>query len=354
MPIRIRSARVYLAAGILTLLPLIARTAAAGSVRTLSTPPGHIGIQLLEAPVSRENDPRARMYVIDFLRPGAVIRRRLEISNTSNESQHVELYSAAASITDDAFTVAPERAANELTGWVSLDHPVSDLAAGQSTEVEATIEVPRDASSGERYAVIWAQVASPPDASSAERMVNRVGLRIYLDVGPGGEPASAFSIVNVAAARTADGTPEVLAHVRNTGGRALDMSGSLMLAGGPGSLSAGPFRASLGLTLGIGGSGQVTVPLDKRLPDGPWTAQLTLASGVVQHTVEARLTFPQRPGVSAPVTPAAVASGSYLLLVLILGAIVAAFLLALLGGGFWLLARRRGNAVPAGGEQIPD
>jgi hypothetical protein len=350
MLIRIRLTRVYAAVVMLALLPLFACTAAVGSVHALGTPPGHIGIQLLEAPVSRKNDPRARMYIVDFLRPGSVIRRRLEVSNTSNEQQHVALYAAAASITDDSFTVAPEQTANELTGWVSLDHSVSDLPAGQSTDVEATITVPKEASSGERYAVIWAQVSSPPEPTGAVRMVNRVGLRIYLDVGPGGEPPSDFDIASVAAARAADGTPQVLARVRNTGGRALDMSGSLMLINGPGSLSAGPYRASLGLTLGVGGSGQITVPLDKRLPDGPWTAQLTLASGVVQHTVEARLTFPERAGVSAPVKPAAAGSGSYLVLVLVLGAIVAVFLLAALGGSLWLLTRRRGNTERLDGE----
>lgn len=312
MLIRIRLTRVNRAVVILALLPLLACTAAIGSVRSLDTRPGHIGIQLLEAPVSRKNDPRARMYIVDFLRPGAVIRRRLEVSNTSNEAQHVALYAAAAWITDDSFAVAPEQTANELTGWVSLDHAVSDLPAGRSTDVAATISVPKDASSGERYAVIWAQVSSPPDASSAVRMVNRVGLRIYLDVGPGGEPRSDFHIANVAAARAADGTPQVLARVRNTGGRALDMSGSLVLINGPGSLSAGPYSANLGLTLGVGGSGQITVPLDRRLPDGPWTAQLTL--------------------------------------VLVLGAIVAAFLLAALGGNWWLLTRRRGNTDRLDGE----
>ena len=74
------------------------------------------------------------------------------------------------------------------------------------------------------------------------RVVNRVGLRICLDVGLGREPASGFRIVNVAANRTADGKPEVIARVHNSGSRALDLNGSLALSDGPGPLSAGPSR----------------------------------------------------------------------------------------------------------------
>ena len=47
----------------------------------------------------------------------------------------------------------------------------------------------------------------------------------------------------------------VLATVHNTGGRALDMNGTLQLPAGPGGLSAGPFPANLGVTLAIGDTG---------------------------------------------------------------------------------------------------
>ncbi len=292
---------------------------------------GEIGIRLLEAPVSRENDPRARMYIVDYLRPGIVIRRKLEVTNTSRQPQHVELYAAAASIIDDRFSVAPGRSPNELSQWIGLDNGSRDIPAGQSAVVEATIAVPRDASSGEQYAVIWAQVSSPPGASGEIRMVNRVGVRVYLDVGLGGEPASDFEILSLAAARTVDGTPEVLAKVRNTGGRALDMSGSLSLDDGPGSLSAGPFPANPGMTLAIGHEDELAVPLDKRLPNGPWTARLTLVSGEVTHTLEARLTFPARTGVSAPVKPQ---TDRYLVPLVILSGLL--FLLLILLLYLWL------------------
>ncbi len=270
--------------------PAVSSAAAREPVTSAS--PGTIGIQLLEGPLSRENDPRAHTYIIDFLKPGTVIHRKFQVVNTSQTTQHLDLYPAAATIAGGTFMVAPDRTPNELTSWVSLDPTSYDIPPGGREPVEATITVPSSASSGERYAVIWAQDASHPDPADSVRMINRVGLRIYLDIGPGGEPPSDFQINDLAASRTAGGQPEVVADVHNTGGRALDMTGSLSLTGGPGSLTAGPFAAKLGTTLGINDTERVTVPLDKRLPDGPWTAHLTLTSGLVQHEATATLTFP--------------------------------------------------------------
>jgi diguanylate cyclase (GGDEF)-like protein len=88
--------------------------------------------------------------------------------------------------------------------------------------------------------------------------------------------------------------------VHNTGGRALDMTGTLRLSRGPGGLSAGPFDATLGTTLAIGHTEPVTITLDKRLPAGPWDARITLRSGLIERDARATLTFPAS-GASPPV-----------------------------------------------------
>ena len=80
--------------------------------------------------------------------------------------------------------------------------------------------------------------------------------------------------------------------MRNTGGRALDMSGTLRLLAGPGGLNAGPFPAQLGTTLAIGAIEPVTILLDKRLPAGPWKARVDLHSGLVERHSQATITFP--------------------------------------------------------------
>ena len=115
-----------------------------------------------------------------------------------------------------------------------------------------TITVPSDAAPGEQYGVVWAEARSAPVAGGGVIQVSRVGIRLYVSVGPGGAPAADFTIDSLTANRSADGQPTVLATVHNTGGRALDMSGTLQLLAGPGGLSAGPFPATLGTTLAIG------------------------------------------------------------------------------------------------------
>ncbi|MQS16955.1 hypothetical protein F7Q99_33400 [Streptomyces kaniharaensis] len=306
-----------------------------------STAEDSIGLKLLDAPQDREADPRAHMYIVDHLAPGSVIRRRLQVTNTSGLDQRVDLYAGSAAINGGTFTAEPDRTPNELTTWVSVDDCVSeaDVAAGATdcgapekaepekgatgpsappsavrevpahgtVVVRVSVRVPPKASAGERYAVLWAQVAG---RATNVRLVNRVGVRIYLDVGAGGEPPSDFRIEELTPERAPDGIPKVVAKVHNTGKRALDLTGSMALSDGPGSLSAGPFPANLGTTLAVGGTEPVTVPLDRRLPDGPWKVRLTLASGLVERTVTATVTFPAGSRAGASVTPDAADSAS--------------------------------------------
>ena len=164
--------------------------------------------------------------------------------------------------------------------------------SGAKILATVTIAVPADASPGERYGVVWAELpaAVPPGGGIAA--VNRVGVRIYLSVGEGGEPASDFGIASFEARRDAEGSPLVAATVRNTGGRALDLSGDLKLTNGPGGLSAGPFEAKLGTTLGIGQTESVLVILDRAVPAGPWDARIVLRSGITEREATAKITFP--------------------------------------------------------------
>ncbi|MGC5011866.1 hypothetical protein ACLQ2R_13970 [Streptosporangium sp. DT93] len=202
----------------------------------------------------------------------------------------------------DRFHMPPGRAENELTGWTSLNRSALDLPPGGTGTAKVTIEVPETASRGERYGVVWAQVGTRLDPSRPVRIVNRVGIRVYLDIGRGGEPPSNFRIENLTPARAPDGAPRLAALVRNTGGRTLDMSGTLWLSEGPGGLQAGPFAADRGVTLVPGSAAPVAVTLDRRLPNGPWKGKLTLMSGMVKKTVTATFTFPDE-GQGLPVEP---------------------------------------------------
>lgn len=96
--------------------------------------------------------------------------------------------------------------------------------------------------------------------------------------------------------RTEDGDARVVAEVRNTGERAIDLRGALSLSDGPDSLSAGPFRVTDGPTLAPGNRGNVVVMLSGRLPDRPWKFRLTLQSGTITRTATGSLTFPEKRG----------------------------------------------------------
>lgn len=278
--------------------PAVASAAADPTGR--ATPAGSIGVQLLSAPVAAREDPRARLYVVDHLRPGTVIHRRIEVSNTTASTMHIVMYAAAATIAHGRFVGAAGHTPNDLSTWTSVSRPTSDVRAGGDETPTLTIAVPRDAAPGEQYGVVWAEVRSAPPAGGGITQVSRVGIRLYISVGPGGAPPSKFRIESLSAKRSSDGRPMVVATVRNTGGRALDMSGTLQLSAGPGGLSAGPFPASLGVSLKIGDTEPVTVILDKRLPNGPWDARVTLHSGLTENSAESTITFPGATGSSSP------------------------------------------------------
>jgi hypothetical protein len=316
-----------LAAGVL--LPAANAMAASG------TPDGSLGIRLVDIPTDRADDPRAYAYVIDHLAPGTTIERTIEVSNTTDSAMRVELYAAAASIEGGRFVGADGRTQNDVSTWTSVDPAPLSVRAGSVEQVTVTIAVPADASPGEHYGAVWAEARSIATSGGLTE-VNRVGIRLYLDIGPGGEPASNFTIDDLTAGRTDDGAPIVTATVTNTGGRALDMSGELTLADGPAGLTAGPFPATLGTTIAPGDTEHVAVVLDEKLPNGPWDAHITLASGLLKVSADATITFPDK-GIAGPVATYLKSNGGPSWPVFLGGGAA----LGLVGFAFWVIARRR-------------
>lgn len=331
---------VALVAGLL--LSPVGSAPAAGAPYSDRPSPG-VGIRLVDAPVASAEDPRARVYIIDQVSPGAVIERRVEVSNGTDTTRRIAVYPAAAQIHAGTFMGAQGRTQNELSRWVTVRPADPELAPDARIMVDVAIDVPGDASSGERYGVVWAEMTTPA-RNGGMTQVSRVGIRIYLFVGPGGAPPSDFEVTSLTTVRTEDGLPLVQASVRNTGQRALDLTGELGLEDGPGGLSAGPFEADAGTTLGIGDTAPVTVVLDEELPDGPWRAHMTITSGLERRTVEATITFPEAAG-SAPATPVTEAQDTPWWI--IAAALVLALLLVL-ALVLILLARRRREHEAAG------
>jgi hypothetical protein len=261
--------------------------------RPVSPAPHQFGVRLVDVPVDEANNPRALRYIVDYLPTGTVIHRRILILNQEPKTAHFTVYADAAQIAGELFTGDAGATRNELTGWISVQHRAVTVPPDTSVTDLVTIKVPQGATRGEHYAVIWVQQAAYVRAANGFGVndVARVGIRVYLAVGRGGAPPTNFTITSITAHRSAAGWPSIVAHVDNTGGRAVDLNGTARLTGGPGNSAAGPFRAQQIITLAPGQSGNLTFGPPKNLPNGPWQASITVVSGLTTSTATASIQF---------------------------------------------------------------
>ncbi len=308
---------------------------------TAPAPPESVGIRLVDVPVAAQADPRAHAYIIDRLAPGTTIHRRVEVQNNTRTAQSVRVYTGPAAINAGSFTVGGTGAApTDLTTWATVAPPRLELSPGQRTDAVVTLAVPPDAAEAESYGVVWAEITSPA-APGKSAQVSRVGVRIYLAVGPGNGPPAAFGVAGLTAVRSPQGDPMVTAMVTNTGGRAVDVSGNLTLTGGPGGLTLAPVPVARPVTLAPGTSAEVTVVTDRGVPPGPWDATLALRSGLTTGETTGQLMFPaagQPPVVAAPQPLPAPAPGTPWIVVAAVGL---GLLLAIVLLLWWWVRRRR-------------
>lgn len=239
--------------------------------------------------------------------------------------------------TEIKFAFAPGTTGDQLSDWTTVGQSVLRLVPGAVVQDDVAIAIPSGASSGERYAVVWAQISAPSPTQSGLRLINRVGVRMYVSVG-GGAPAPAFTVSSPTAGRSSSGNPLVLAKVHNIGQAALDITGELTLSDGPGGLSAGPFPVELGTLLAPDHSVIERAQLARDIPRGPWRAVLTLSSDGAQHSSAATLTFPGGP---------ALVKGRTLTAPLILAGLIVLTLLSAVGIGVSLSRRRHLGFKPA-------
>ncbi|WP_159620645.1 hypothetical protein [Arthrobacter zhaoguopingii] len=319
---------------LLAFLPAL--PAAASTAGTTATPQAEadLTLRLLDIPADTQDDPRARSYIIDRLPPGAQIERRIHLENNTPTAQIIRLYAGAARIDGGLFVGEDAGVRNELSTWTTLADPEVSLEPGQSREVLTTIAVPVDAPEGEQYGAVWAEMRSPADEGGVVQ-ANRVGIRIFLSVGPGNGPPADFAIGSLTTSRDEEGRPQLGGLVTNTGGRALDVSGSLSLTEGPGALSAGPFAVQSATTIAPGTTHEVTFILPKDLPNGPWIAGLKLTSGLLEREASTPVTFPEA-GAGETITPPQAGTNPW-----IPHPVLAAVLLLALAGTALLIRRRK-------------
>lgn len=268
-----------------------AHAAPAGSDDTSS---GSVTIALLDVATELKDDPRANVYITDNVAPGRTIAHHVRVTNHTGADATLDVYTGPAKIVDGTFTPEERGETSPLTSWIAVDKSELTLADGQSDDVTVTIAVPKDAPETEQYGVIWASTQPAPGTDGVQ-VVSRVGIRTYLSVGEGNGPPSDFTITEVTPQRDADGNATVVATVHNTGGRAVDLTGTLDLTNGPGGLTAQTVQAQT-VTVAPGGDGNVTftVPNSATLPAGPWQTEVKLASGFNKHDMATSITFPDK------------------------------------------------------------
>jgi hypothetical protein len=301
-----------------------AGTARSASPRSASvTGPGGVGVRLLDVPADAVNNPRARAYIVDNLTPGTTIHRRIEVSNTTTAELHVAVYPAAATISQGSFVGTPAHTANDLSTWTTVSQPIVDVPAGSTAVDTITVAIPATASPGERYAVVWAEVRSTKAGGTVE-LINRVGIRMYVYVG-GTNPVTSFTVNTLTGQRNPAGYAIVRALVHNTGGLAVDLTGTVIMSSVTGALTAGPYPAQLGTTLAPGQSEPVWFMLTSQMTEGPWNATVTLRSGLSQQAFRAQITFPRSPGTAPSAAARPVGGGVGFVTILVIAILIAMF-----------------------------
>ena len=298
-----------------------------------------LGIGLLEAPASRRDDPRASVYIVDHVAPGTDFSRRIQVANDTGRAVGVELYPVTATIEDGAFRVDPGRGTAEATSWITISPQTLQLTDGERREATVAVSVPANAKAGEHYGAVMAEIP-PPDAGPGQVAVSsRVGIRFYLSVGGGEEPETDFELPAFRPIRQRDGRPAIEIDGCNTGGRAVDLTGEVELAEGPGGIKAGPFPTPNATTLAPEQCHTFTIPMDKELPNGPWDATAKLRSGEEERTAEARITFPKDAGERGKKVETKQVTGTVPGIIALGVSVVLLLLLA--GWLLWFLLKRR-------------
>ena len=298
-----RALRATIALTVLAVTGLIASPAVIRSAASVTVPAppaelaGAIGIGLVQDSFAAGDDPRLHKYLVDHRAPDTTASRTIEITNTTPSAVQVELYTAGADIQNGTFVGTVGRGENALSSWTTVVPSTTEVPAGSRVTATVTVDIPREATTGERYAAIWAESRSID--FDGDTVVSRVGIRMYVSVGSGPEPVSDFTIDALVPQRDAAGRAVILASVHNTGARAIDLAGELEL-GGPGGQRPGPYDASPGTTIAVGETELVEIALADQLEAGPWDAKLTLASGLIEHVGQATVEFPDS-GSSSPI-----------------------------------------------------
>lgn len=136
-------------------------------------------------PVRPANAPaRDRAYVVKTVAPGATLEDALEARNLTDAPLDLVVEPVDATVTaDGAFAAGGSRTA---TGsWLSVTPSQVRVPAKGGTRVKLRIAVPADAAPGDHIAAVVVRRAAAAQGRGTVRVVEQVGVRVYLTVAGG-------------------------------------------------------------------------------------------------------------------------------------------------------------------------
>ncbi|MFY1634948.1 hypothetical protein ACN27F_17025 [Solwaraspora sp. WMMB335] len=329
LPAVVRSLAAVVSVTVAASLPVAA--VSAGAVPAAQPPGGDAVVQWSVTPANGNGpDGRTRFSYTD-VRPGAVVRDHVSITNLGNTPVTFHVYAADGITTaNGSISVATaDVPATDLAAWTRVARTSVRVPARTKVVEPFTILVPVNATPGDHVGGVIASIREQADGGTVVRE-DRFAVAVYLRVAGELAPALSVESVSTSYAGTANpfggGAGTVAYTVRN--------SGNVRLAGIQTVTISGPFgtRATVHPTaleeLLPGDSVRVTARLSGVLPTGPLQARVTVVPGEV----------PNAPPLSAELEPASYTAGLWATpwpqLLLLLAVLVG-------GAGLWWWLRQR-------------
>lgn len=132
------------------------------------------------------------------LEPGASYVSTFKVQNVGTEAFNYSTEAVPYSTTDENYTpdYMTVSTYSQISDWITFDseYQTGHLEAGESVDVPFTINVPKDVPSGGQYAAIMAQTEDGNADDANIRVVNRVGMILYVNVP--GETRTAGNIID--------------------------------------------------------------------------------------------------------------------------------------------------------------
>ena len=264
------------------------KTHAASSSSTTTTTPGNDitwGIQ----PSTAKGPTGKPAFVYNHVTPGTRLRSYVGITNYSKFPVTFAVYPAdAVNTTTGGFDVVRQGQKSVGVGaWITMARTTVTVPAGLELNVAFTLQVPRNATPGDHYGGIMAQVSASSTGKGGQFLINRrVGTRVYLRVVGPLHPSLAIQNLTLSYGGTVNpfgaGSATVDYTVKNDGNEALAASQLLTVTSLFGTLAS--TKPPPVVNLIPGQSQQVTVNLTGVPPAGPIDANVTLVPAVPKET----------------------------------------------------------------------